>query len=217
MLHLLPNRNFEQTPPSVFPPLDAVAWGFDFFGLWKTLEIADVQQTMRWIPLGEFLMGSPTDEPERGDNETFHSVRLTAGFWLADTPCTQALWQAVTGKNPSNFKGEQLPVEQVSWEDADEFLTKCNNMIPGLRLSLPTEAQWEYACRSGTTTPFNIGENIAPKQVNYDGNNPYDGGDKGIYRGETVPVKFEDFSSNAWGLYQMHGNCLLYTSDAADE
>ena len=129
MLHLLPNRNFEQTPPSVFPPLDAVAWGFDFFGLWKTLEIADVQQTMRWIPLGEFLMGSPTDEPERGDNETFHSVRLTAGFWLADTPCTQALWQAVTGKNPSNFKGEQLPVEQVSWEDADEFLTKCNNCL----------------------------------------------------------------------------------------
>ena len=99
-------------------------------------------------------MGSAEDEPGRFDDELQHQVTLTQGFWLADTTVTQALWEAVMGDNPSHFKGENRPVENVSWDDAQRFIQKVNNMKPELQLCLPTEAQWEYACRAGTTTPF---------------------------------------------------------------
>ena len=165
MHHLIPNRNYEQHPPAVFPPLDAVAWGFDFYGLWKTLEVAGVHQTMRWIPPGDFKMGSPKDELGRDDDELLHSVKLTMGFWLADTACTQQLWQSVTGNNPSDFKGEFRPVENISWNEATEFLQSVSSEQS--TLVLPTEAQWEYACRANTDTPFNCGKNIDPTMVNY--------------------------------------------------
>ncbi len=105
---------------------------------------------------------------------------LTQGFWLADTACTQGLWRAVMGNNPSHFTGDDnLPVESVSWDDSMEFIARINGMIPGLDLRLPTEAQWEYACRAGTTTPFSFGTQITTDQVNYDGNYPYHGGRRG--------------------------------------
>lgn len=184
----------------------ACAYGEDRTGLWQAFEVAGVRQVMRWIPPGAFQMGSPKTEKERESDERQHHVVLTEGFWLADTTCTQALWQAVMGENPSRFTDDpQNPVEQVSWLDiTDEFLPKLNAMAPGLQLELPTEAQWEYACRAGTTTPFSFGEQITTDQVNYDGNYPYAGGEKGEYREKTVPVKA--LPANPWGLHQMHGN-----------
>ena len=213
MQSLLPNRNFEHSPPSLFPPLDAIAWGFDFYGLWKTLEIAGVQQKMRWIPPGEFMMGSPTDELEREEDEVLHEVQLTKGFWFADTTCTQELWVAVTGENPSFFKGEKHPVERVSWKDVKSFLDRCIRYNDRFQLCLPTEAQWEYACRAGTTTPFSIGNIISTDQFNYDGNYPYSDGEKGLFRKETTEVKAEGFNPNYWGLFQMHGSVYEWCED----
>ncbi len=161
------------------------------------------------------MMGSPGNEPERYGDELLHEVILTGGFWLADTACTQALWQAVMGKNPSGFKGAQRPVENVSWDGCREFIDKINRLKPGLHLRLPTEAQWEYACRAGTQIPFWFGDNITPDQVNYNGNYPYTGGKKGTYRKETVDVT--SLPCNGWGLYQMHGNVWEWCSDWYDE
>jgi len=110
-------------------------------------------QRLRWIPSGTFKMGSPPDEPGRWDNEgPQHQVVLTQGYWLFDTPCSQALWQAVMGDNPSRFQTQERPVESVSWDQVNEFMEKINHRIPDLELVLPTEAQWEYACRAGTET-----------------------------------------------------------------
>ena len=184
--------------------------GIDEYGTYADLHISTgygkATQRMRWIEPGTFLMGSPDGAAERWSDEgPQHSVTLTKGFWLADTACTQALWQAVMGNNPSYFRdNEQNPVENVSWNDVQEFLRTIETLLPGVEACLPTEAQWEYACRAGTTTPFSFGNQITPKQANYDGDFPYADGKEGEYRGHTLPVK--SLPANAWGLYEMHGN-----------
>ncbi len=203
-------------------------FGCDQFGLYADLEILSrgvfkklfrnsnsIIQRFRWITPGTFMMGSPSDELEResfGIDETQHPVTLTQGFWLAESTCTQALWQAVMGKNPSRFQdNENNPVETVSWDDTQSFITQLNTLFPGLSARLPTEAEWEYACRAGTGTPFSFGDNITPEQVNYHGNYPYAGGEKGLYRGRTVPVK--SLPPNPWGLYEMHGYVWEWCAD----
>jgi formylglycine-generating enzyme required for sulfatase activity len=188
--------------------------GTDAIGRWCEFKVGNVVQRMRWIEPGTFWMGSTSNESEREDNELRHRVVLTKGYWLADTACTQALWEEIVGANPSKFQGDlQLPVEQVSWNDITTvFLPRLNERVPGLNLELPTEAQWEYACRAGTTTPFSFGEQITPEQVNYSGNYPYNDGKKGICREKTVPVKA--LPANGWGLYQMHGNVWEWCADA---
>ena len=154
-------------------PSWAEDYGLDEYGLYASFRIGGIDQRMRWIVPGEFLMGSPEDEAERFDNETPHRVILSQGFWLADTACTQALWQAVMGNNPSRFlQGEERPVENVSWDDVQQFLTQLNSLSPDFDFRLPTEAEWEYACRAGTTTAFWFGDQITPEQVNYDGRYP---------------------------------------------
>ncbi len=158
------------------------------------------------------MMGSPPDEPERNTDETPHLVTLSQGYWLADTACTQALWQAVTGDNPAHFQHDlQNPVEQISWDHVHIFLQQLNARVPELAVGLPTEAQWEYACRAGTTTPFSFGQTITTHQANYDGNYPYTDGQKGEYREQTIPVKA--LPANPWGLYQMHGNVWEWCAD----
>jgi hypothetical protein len=186
--------------------------GRDEQGLYEDIELSEgVVQRFRFVPSGSFMMGSPDGEPGRDDDETLHEVELSQGSWMADTACTQSLWEAVMGENPSRFKGADRPVENVSWEDCQGFVRKLNKSTPGLDFRLPTEAQWEYACRAGTETPFSFGENMTPEQVNYDGNYPYAGGEKGEYREETVAVR--SLPPNAWGLYEMHGNVYEWCAD----
>jgi formylglycine-generating enzyme required for sulfatase activity len=170
---------------------------------------------------GTFIMGSPAYEPEHFDNEGPQHQVTVSSFYMEKYQVTQAEYQVVMGTNPSEFKGSNLPVEQVDWYDAVEFCNRlsqregitpaysgsgdnitCNWNANGYRL--PTEAEWEYACRAGTTTPFNTGDNITTDQANYDGRNPYNKNATGIYRGTTTAVG--SFASNHWGLYDMHGN-----------
>jgi formylglycine-generating enzyme required for sulfatase activity/tRNA A-37 threonylcarbamoyl transferase component Bud32 len=164
-----------------------------------------------WIPPGSFLIGSPWEERQRQPNEAQHKVTLTTGFYLGLYPVTQEEWQAVMGNNPSRFSGEQnLPVEQVSWDDCQALIKKLREKDKRA-YRLPTEAEWEYACRAGTTTPFSFGETISTDQVNYDGNYTYGRGEKGIYREKTTPVG--SFPANSWGLHDMHGNVWEWCQD----
>ena len=184
-------------------------WGEDEYGRWVEFSLdydgVAVMQRMRWIAPGTFLMGSPEDEMERWDEEgPQHEVTLTEGYWLFDTTVTQALWRLVMNHNPSRFQDPERPVENVSWHDCHEFIEKLDALNPELGLTLPSEAQWEYACRAGSRTPFTFGHRITPELANYNGNYPYAGDERGLYRTQTVAAK--SFLPNAWGLYQMHGN-----------
>lgn len=181
------------------------------------LEIKIRQHKCRfiWIPPGEFLMGSPKTERGRHDNENQHSVVLTQGYWLAETACTQAFWQALMGKNPSRFKGDDLPVEQVSWEDVQQFISKLNRSLQGIVARLPTEAEWEYACRAGSETAFSFGESLDLSLANYSGE--WNLGDDDHREaesnplGKTAPVKA--YAANTWGFHQMHGNVYEWCED----
>ncbi len=215
-------KRWQLRPPPQFPAPWAEEWGADEYGLWQTFSVKGIPLTMRYIPPGQFLMGSPKDELERDNDEHQHAVEITQGFWLAETTVTQALWRAVMGDNPSHFNPEndekvkdnteeELPVEQVSWDDCQQFFKQLNQLVPELHLTFPTEAQWEYACRGGSLTPFNTGENITTEQANFNGDYPYANFPKGEDRNRTVPVK--SFRANAWGLYQMHGNVLEWCLD----
>lgn len=166
-----------------------------------------------WIPPGSFIMGSPKGEKDRQDNETQHKVTLTKGFFMGVHLVTQEQWQEIMGDNPSKFKGEKnLPVEQVSWDDCQRFITKLREKDKDKKVyRLPTEAEWEYACRAGTTTPFHFGETISTEQANYDGNGIYGTGKKGVSRKKTTPV--DHFPANAWGLHDMHGNLFQWCQD----
>ena len=212
-----PPRRARITPlPPQFPCDWAVAYGEDVYGLWQAFEVAGVRQVMRWIPPGTFIMGSPESEPGRSDDETKHPVRLTAGLWLADTACTQALWAGVMGgANPSRFKGDPLnPVDTVSWTDVvDKFLPRLNDQVPGLAAMLPSEAWWEYACRGDAERNklFWFGDQVHNGEVNFDGSEPLSSGKKSAYHRTTVPV--QALPCNGWGAYQMHGNVWEWCAD----
>ncbi|WP_017714841.1 SUMF1/EgtB/PvdO family nonheme iron enzyme [Kamptonema formosum] len=167
-----------------------------------------VNLEMVYIAGGTFQMGSADGEGSR-DERPRHQVTVKA-FFLGKYPITQEQWQAVMGNNPSDYKGAKRPVENVSWNDAVEFCSRLSQKT-GTTYRLPSEAEWEYACRAGTTTPFHFGETITPDLVNYNGNNPYGSAPKGLYRQETTPVG--SFPPNAFGLYDMHGNVWEWCSD----
>ena len=168
-----------------------------------TLEMAE-------IPGGGFLMGSPADEKQRLDTESPQHKVTVKPFFMGKFAVTQAQYQAIMGNNPSNFKGEKRPVEQVSWNDATEFCQKLTEKT-GRTYRLPSEAEWEYACRAGTTTPFHFGETITTKLANYNGTNTYANEPKGEYRQETIEVG--SFPRNAFGLCDMHGNVWEWCQD----
>lgn len=226
--------------PPDFPPAWASAWGEDVYGWYAEFVVSEVWQRCRWIPPGRFWMGSPEKEEGRfadGDwAETQHHVTLTQGFWLADTACTQAMWQAVMGTNPASYQGEgagtdhpsEHPVDSVSWDDVASgeydpnvrgescFLERLNYLIPELNAGLPTTAQWEWACRAdvrGLLDPlqYAIGRKITIVQANNVGRYPYGHEQEDEFVGHTVPVK--TLKPNAWGLYLMHGNVWEWCSD----
>ena len=163
-------------------------------------ELMEVRQRMRWIPPGRFLMGSPSDDEMAAVWETpQHEVVISHGYWLFDTPVRQSLWTAVMSDNPSKFQGLKRPVERVSWDQSQEFLRQIGKMVDGLELALPTEAEWEYACRAGTQTRYAFGDELTTQQAAFKLN---DG-----------TVNAASFGPNPWGLYDMHGNVWEWCQD----
>ncbi|MDJ0734587.1 MAG: bifunctional serine/threonine-protein kinase/formylglycine-generating enzyme family protein [Nostocaceae cyanobacterium] len=163
------------------------------------------------IPGGTFTMGSPAGEAQRDDNEGPQHQVTVPRFFMGRYEVTQAQYQAIMGKNPSGFTGKKRPVETVSWNDAVEFCKKLSQKT-GRNYRLPSEAEWEYACRAGTTTPFYFGETITTDLVNYDGNSTYASApNKGKHRKQTTDVG--SFPPNAFGLYDMHGNVWEWCQD----
>ncbi|MBF0187011.1 MAG: formylglycine-generating enzyme family protein [Magnetococcales bacterium] len=219
----------------------ADAHGCDRYGLWTEIHLSPITgqgepvvQRLRWIPPGQFEMGSPEDEPGRYDDEgPRHPVTIEKGYWIFDTPVTQELYEAVTGENPSRFRSPDRPVESVSWFTAHAFLSRLNRLRPGLTLRLPSEAQWEYACRAGTTTAIPsgamaiLGANNAPAldPVSWYGGNS--GVDYTLERG-TVSAEWPERqhqhtlagthpvarkAANPFGLYDMLGNVWEWCAD----
>ena len=208
----LPPERIQPGSAGPFPVPCAGGFVEDSFGVSVVLNVGSVHQVFRWIAPGRFRMGSPADEVERGSAEVPHEVTLSKGYWIADTACRQAFWLAVWPVNPSHFQEDgNNPVENVAWHDAQRFIAELNRRLPGLYARLPTEAEWEYACRAGTTTPFSFGKQITPEQVNYHGDYPCFGGEKGLYRQRTAPVG--TLPPNPWGLYEMHGNVWEWCAD----
>ena len=165
---------------------------------------------MVYIPGGTFMMGSPETEEKRRKSESPQHKVTVKPFLMGKYPITQAQWIAVMGKNPSHFKGDNRPVENVSWHDCVKFCKRLFDKT-GKAYRLPSESEWEYACRAGTTTPFYFGETITTDLANYDGNYTYASGPKGVYRSQTTDVG--SFPPNAFGLYDMHGNVWEWCAD----
>lgn len=164
-----------------------------------------------FIPSGNFIMGSPNSEEHRYNNENpLHPISIK-NFFMMTTEVTQEMWVEVMGENPSMFNHPHHPVEGVSWYDVKDFIQRMNVRYPMYRFRLPSESEWEYACRAGTTTPFNTGLTIDSDQANFDGTYAYGKGWRGVSRGSTLPVK--SFLPNSWGLYEMHGNVREWVED----
>jgi formylglycine-generating enzyme required for sulfatase activity len=175
------------------------------------------------IPAGKFVMGSPVTEEERDPEELAHEVEISRPFYLGAHEVTQAQFQEVMGKNPSFFQGKNgggpdHPADQVQWNDAVEFCRKLSGLPAekkaGRVYRLPTEAEWEYACRAGTATPFHSGKVLSSKQANFNGNYPYSGAARGPYLEQTAKVG--SYPANAWGLHDMHGNVWEWCQDWYD-
>ena len=170
----------------------------DLQGVFTEIEVGEGILELRWIPAGSFMMG---------DSDNQHEVILTHGFWLGRTQVTQEQWKAVMGNNPSHFKGDkqnkrnQWPVELISWNDCIEFFRKLNKRLPGLHSGLPTEAQWEYACRAGTTTKYSFGDRDSQLSA------------YAWFHQTSGTHSVGKKKPNPWGLYDMHGNVFDWCQD----
>jgi sulfatase modifying factor 1 len=184
----------------------------------RTLDAID----LCWCPPGRFVMGSPRSEPERRPGEDQVEVTLTRGFWMAKYETTQGLWQRVAGALPGPLTkelpaGADLPVGNVNFTETEDFCRRLTERsrksgeLPGdWEFRLPTEAQWEYACRAGTTTATSFGDSLSSKQANFKGK-PYNGGDPGPSLNHAAPVG--NYPANPWGLHDMHGNTFEWCRD----
>ena len=201
------------------PETPAEVWKSSFAGQEpgevRIINMNGVTYRFRWAPPGSFMMGSPETEPGRKDDEVLHHVTFTQGFWLLETEFTQAMWDSFGSYNSSEFKGADLPLTDVSWIACQELLNKLNRLglaPEGARFALPTEAQWEYACRAGTTTAFYWGDSFSSDKANCNGTLPYGTDEKGEYLEKTTPVG--SYAPNPWGLYDMHGNVAEWCDDS---
>jgi formylglycine-generating enzyme required for sulfatase activity len=182
-------------------------------------EVAGVK--LRWCPPGRFLMGSPPDEPDHRPDETQVEVRLSKGFWMGKYEVTQGQWKRVVGEFPGKQpagEGNDFPVVEVNYVEAEDFckrLTEQGHKSGALpkdwEFRLPTEAQWEYACRAGTTTATSFGDKLSSKQANFLGEKPYNGAEQGPSLKRATPVGI--YPANAWGLHDMHGNIFEWCRD----
>jgi formylglycine-generating enzyme required for sulfatase activity len=165
-----------------------------------------------YVPAGSFMMGSPALEVGGFVDESPQHQVTVQSFYMGKNEVTQAQWQTVMGTIPSQFKGcDNCPVEQVSWNDVQEFIHKLDAMDDEYTYRLPTEAEWEYTARAGTTTAFAFGDSLSSRQANFDGYYPYGAAAKRVRRQKTTPVG--SFQPNAWGLYDMHGNVWEWCED----
>ncbi|MBA3708082.1 MAG: SUMF1/EgtB/PvdO family nonheme iron enzyme [Planctomycetes bacterium] len=183
--------------PKAPPGLGAVA--SDAHGFFADLTVAGQTQRFRYVAPGTFTMGSPDGEAGHDSDETAHQVTLTRGFWIADSECTQRLWQAVLDEKPSTFLGEQLPVHKVSRDDCERFCARLNQLVPGIGARLPWEAEWEYACRAGTSDPYPGFWKLDDTRACY---------------GSRQPRPVKSYPCNAWGLYDVVGNVREWCRDS---
>jgi formylglycine-generating enzyme required for sulfatase activity len=208
LLKLMPNNDDMRQLLATLPPLPG------------TLENS-IGMKFVLVPPGKFLMGSPPDEADRDANEDQHEVEITRPFYVSVFQTTQAQFQHVLSSNPSFFRGSNLPVEQVTWHEAVEFCNRLTRHDTGRSFEglycLPTEAEWEYACRGGANSsnkPFHFRQptsSLSSAQANFDGNLPYGSGARGADRGRTTEVG--SFEPNAIGLYDVHGNVWEWCQD----
>jgi sulfatase modifying factor 1 len=183
-------------------------------------EVAGIR--LCWCPAGQFFMGSPPSEPDRRPDEDQVEVTLTRGFWMAKYEVTQGQWKRIIGKLPGEPtaelpEGDDLPVGNVNFAEAEGFCRKlteharaAGDLPAAWEFRLPTEAQWEYACRGGTTTATAFGDRLSSKQANFKGM-PYNGAEPGPSLGRAAKVG--SYSPNAWGLHDMHGNTFEWCRD----
>jgi formylglycine-generating enzyme required for sulfatase activity len=211
------SKNTVATPPNTLPK-NLTLHRYQRTNKSYTEDLGGASLTLMLIPSGEFWMGA-SEEPKSRDNERPRHLVKVSQFLMGHYAVTQAQWQVVAGysqvdrelnPDPSRFKGADRPVEKVSWEDAQEFCQRLSAHT-GKDYRLPSEAQWEYACRAGTETPFHYGEMITTELANYDGRSSYSGSPNGEYRGETIAVG--SFPANDWGLHDMHGNVWEWCED----
>ena len=201
------------------------------------LDVADGFPGMVYIPAGTFVMGSPNSEPNRSSDETQHTVTLTRGFFMGQYEVTQTEYQAVMGTNPSYFNGgqngseantAQYPVESISWVDSTNYCGKltqreqaAGRLPGGFAYRLPTEAEWEYACRAGTSTPFHYGNKLVQGMANFNTIFEYDVAKGGVYQVSTNrqlkrTTSTGTYQPNPWGLYDLHGNVWEWCLDWYD-
>lgn len=202
-----------------YPDLSHTIGVDEEFGVYLDIQLGEARQRFRWIAPGAFWIGSSKAERARilgrdlirwsKHEAPRHRVQLTRGCWMADTPCTQAFWQTLMRNHPSQFKGDRHPVENVSWNDVQTALQELEALLPvGCSADLPSEAEWEYACRADTSTAFSCGDMLTAAQARFSGDDEFGrgGGDRG-----TVPVA--SYSANPWGLFDMHGNVSEWCRD----
>ncbi|MBQ7028857.1 MAG: formylglycine-generating enzyme family protein [Thermoguttaceae bacterium] len=202
-------------------------------GAVKTLVIEDVAFSFRWAPPGKFTMGSPETEVMRVDHETLHDVTFESGFWILATPVTQRQFMLTKKRNPAEFCStgsfrrrvvnldtSEFPIENVSWNAAKTYCRKLSQKLRKAKdpfyFDLPTDEEWEYACRAGTSTPFFWGDTWSPDKANCDGQFPYGpkapSVDFNAVRLER-PTPVGSYPPNAWGIYDMHGNIQEWVAD----
>ena len=194
------NPQLDLQLPVDFPYWWCSDYGEDEYGVFMGFTFQGIRQGFRWIPPGTFLRNALEDEREKFVKVELHKVTLTKGFWLSETTCSQEMWESTFEINPSRFLGKSLPVDSVTWYEVQDFIKELNSIEKELKLRLPTEAEWEFACRSGSSSAYWFGNTLDADLANC-----------GLRKGKPMPVK--SLKLNPFGLYHMHGNVREWCSD----